>query len=48
MGYYEDDPLLPNLSIDGPQLTDTGLLDKDGNVIYRTPPPIGFGRDKEW
>lgn len=27
---------------------DTGLLDKNGDKIYRQPRPIGFGRDNEW
>lgn len=26
----------------------TGLLDADGNAIFRVQPPIGFGRDEEW
>lgn len=27
---------------------DTGLLDADGNTIWRAPNPIGFGKDEEW
>lgn len=27
---------------------ETGLLDADGNAIFRLPNPIGFGRDEEW
>ena len=30
------------------EATDTGLLDAQGNCIYRVNPPIGFGRDDEW
>ncbi len=26
----------------------TGLLDAEGNSIFRLPNPIGFGRDEEW
>jgi len=26
----------------------TGLLDKNGNEIWRAPNPVGFGRDGEW
>jgi len=26
----------------------TGLLDADGDEIWREPNPIGFGRDGEW
>lgn len=34
----------PDLSVEGRKEVDTGLVDKDGNPIYRLPPPIGFGR----
>lgn len=30
------------------EATDTGLLDADGDVIWRLPRPVGFGRDDEW
>lgn len=30
------------------EATDTGLLDADGNSIWRAPNPIGFGRDEDW
>lgn len=28
--------------------TDTGLLDRHGNAIMRSPNPVGFGKDLEW
>ena len=30
------------------EATPTGLLDKDGNEIWRQPRAIGFGRRGEW
>lgn len=27
---------------------ETGLLDKDGQKLYRFPNPMGFGRDDQW
>ncbi len=26
----------------------TGVLNRDGQKIYKAPRPIGFGRDDEW
>lgn len=46
--WYDRGPLLPHLSVDGERMKPTGLLDADGNELYRTQPPIGFGRDEEW
>ena len=28
--------------------TDTGLLDANGEAIWRAPNPVGFGKDDEW
>mgnify|MGYP003432027334 FL=1 len=47
--FYDDDPpLVPDLTVDDHDMVDTGLLDGDGNVIWRAPNPMGFGRDDEW
>lgn len=32
----------PHLDVPDHEATDTGLLDKDGNSIWRAPNPIGF------
>lgn len=47
-GYWDDEPLLPDLYVPGPNHVDTGLVTETGDPIYRTQPPIGFGRDNEW
>lgn len=39
---------VPSISVDEHVATDTGLLDADGNTIWRAPNPLGFGRDEEW
>lgn len=41
-----DAPPVP--TVDDHQPRDTGLLDANGNTIWRLPNPIGFGRDDEW
>jgi hypothetical protein len=38
----------PDITVDDHVAIDTGLLDADGNSIWRTPNPVGFGRDDEW
>ena len=38
----------PSLTVDDHEPVDTGLLDADGNTIWRAPNPIGFGKDEEW
>jgi hypothetical protein len=35
-------PLLPNLHVPDHEAADTGLLDADGNTIWRAPNPMGF------
>ncbi len=53
-GYIEtplwDDnaPMIPCLSVNDHDPTFTGLLDKDGDEIWRAPRPVGFGRDADW
>lgn len=54
-GWCEDDlfddqrgGFAPSLTVDEHVATDTGLLDVDGNEIWRSPNPVGFGRDDEW
>lgn len=37
---------LPTVS--DPEATDTGLLDAKGEIIWRAPNPVGFGRDEDW
>lgn len=44
----DDYSFVPHLTVDGPAEVDTGLIDPQGNPIYRLPPPIGFGRGDEW
>lgn len=46
--YDEDAPMIPALTVSDHEATDTGLLDADGNTIWRAANPIGFGRDGEW
>ncbi len=46
--WHDDTPMLPHLTVDDHTPVDTGLVDAEGNPIYRLPNPIGFGRDHEW
>lgn len=46
--YDEDRVPQPSLTVCDHEATDTGLLDASGDVIWRAPNPIGFGRDGEW
>ena len=40
---WGDDPVyVPNLSVDGGGAVKTGLLDKNGEDIYRAGEPVGF------
>lgn len=41
--YTEGTPC--SINVDGHTPTPTGVLNKDGKMIYRQPRPIGFGRD---
>jgi hypothetical protein len=43
-----EDTLLPHLTVDDHEAVFTGLLDAKGEEIWRTPNPMGFGRDGEW
>lgn len=47
---YDDERggMLLELTVDEHVATDTGLLDADGNAIWRGPNPVGFGKDDEW
>lgn len=51
-GWIADDvwdaPPRNNLLVPMHDPINTGLLDADGNAIFRVQPPIGFGRDEEW
>ena len=41
--YLSDDvPLIPNLQVDLYQPQETGLLDHDGNKLFKLPDEIGF------
>lgn len=44
----ETAPFITSLTVSDHEAADTGLLDADGNTIWRLPNPIGFGRDDEW
>lgn len=46
--WYDNAPLLPQLSVTDHEAIDTGLIDHRGDSIMRAPNPIGFGRDGEW
>lgn len=39
---------LSSLTVDDHEAVDTGLIWETGEPIYRTPNPLGFGRDDEW
>lgn len=41
---WEMDPLIPDLSVQGPKTVDTGLMDKYENKIFRIQDEIGFHR----
>lgn len=45
---WPSDPLITNLEVIESEAVFTGLLDSDGEPIWRAPNPIGFGRDDEW
>lgn len=44
----DDEPHRPNLTVDSHEAVFTGLIDSRGEEIWRTPNPMGFGRDGEW
>jgi hypothetical protein len=44
----DDNPLIPTLTVDDNETIDTGLLWPDGETVWRSPNPIGFGRNEEW
>lgn len=46
--WYDNGPLLPNMDVPEHIDTDTGLVDSNGETIWRAPNPVGFGRDSEW
>jgi len=45
---FDDNPLVPNIEVDGPARVDTGLVTAAGKAIIRLPNPLGFGRDGDW
>lgn len=46
--YWPEPQTVTNLEVADHEATDTGLLDADGNIIWRLPNPMGFGKDDEW
>lgn len=44
----DDCPRPSSMDVPDHNPVDTGLIDRDGNAIWRSPNPIGFGRDDEW
>ena len=41
--YWDDEPFVPEVTVDGPSGPEwTGLFDKDGYPIFRERNPIGF------
>jgi hypothetical protein len=45
---WEPSLVLNHLNVDEFPYVPTGVLTSDGEMIYRCPPPIGFGRDEDW
>jgi hypothetical protein len=45
---FDENPLLPAVSVDDHEAVFTGLLDATGDEIWRAPNPMGFGRDGDW
>jgi hypothetical protein len=45
---WYSDPLLPCVAVSDHEAAFTGLLDAKGEEIWRSPNPMGFGRDGEW
>ena len=43
-----DGPLLADICVPDNKPVDTGLLDGNGDTIWRAPLPIGFGRMEDW
>jgi len=43
--WWDCPPLLPNLSVPDHESTDTGLLDANGDTIWRAPRMMGFIRE---
>ena len=41
-------PMLNTVTVSDHEATDTGLLDADGDTIWRAPNPMGFCKDDEW
>jgi hypothetical protein len=41
-------PMIPHLDVPEHEAVETGLVDERGEMIWRAPNPIGFGRDGEW
>lgn len=41
-------PLIPELTVSDHEPTDAGLIDLNGDTIWRAANPIGFGKDDEW
>lgn len=53
-GWVEGDYFAPeantlvSITVHDHEAIDTGLLDSSGDMIWRAPNPMGFGRDEEW
>jgi hypothetical protein len=43
-----DGPMIAEIHVPENKPVNTGLLDADGNAIWRQPLPIGFGRMEDW
>lgn len=48
VGDFGPDETVPEVQVAEHVAADTGLLDANGEIIWRDPRPIGFGRDEEW
>lgn len=45
---WESPSMCPDITVCDHEPTDTGLLDENGETIWRAPNPVGFGKDEEW
>lgn len=46
--YSPDTGPLPTITVPEHEATNTRLLNTNGDIIWRAPNPMGFGKDGEW
>lgn len=42
------EPMIPAITVADHEAAETGLLDHNGDPIWRAPNPMGFSKDEEW